>query len=172
MSSLNSATAQLADLIPICTRLPLSNVDQLVGATKVLANADGRMSHREFALALAFGDEHMAGVTEFLVSLDLIEVIGMEVALTAVGKRIARAGINMRRRLFSELALRLPIVRKVVDTLASRPNRSLQRGKLLDDLGASSCAGDAGRLFDHLVAWGRYAGLFSYEASSGMVSLI
>jgi hypothetical protein len=28
------------------------------------------------------------------VSLDLIEVIGMEVALTAVGKRIARAGIN------------------------------------------------------------------------------
>lgn len=172
MSAQNSASAQLADLIPICARLPLSNVDQLVGATKILANADGRMSHREFALALAYGDEHMAGVTEFLVGLDLIEVIGREVALTAVGKRFARAGINMRRHLFSELALRLPIVREIVDTLASQPNRSLHRRELLDDLGASSCAADAGRLFDHLVAWGRYAGLFSYEAASGMVTLI
>jgi NitT/TauT family transport system ATP-binding protein len=172
MSGQNSSTAQLADLIPVCARLPLSNVDQLVGATKILANANGRMSHRAFALALTYGDEHMAGVTEFLVSLDLIEVIGREVALTTVGKRIARARIDMRRHLFSELALRLPIVREVVETLASQPNRSLQRSKLLDDLGASSCAADAGRLFDHLVAWGRYAGLFSYEAASGLVILI
>jgi NitT/TauT family transport system ATP-binding protein len=172
MSALNRATAQLADLIPICTRLPLNNVDQLVGATKILANADGRMSHREFALALAYDDEKMTAVTEFLVALELIEVIGREVTLTVVGKRIAHAGINMRRHLFSELALRLPIVRKVVDTLANQPNRSLQRGKLLDDLGAPSCGADAGRLFDHLVAWGRYAGLFSYEAASGMVTLL
>jgi NitT/TauT family transport system ATP-binding protein len=172
MSAQNSARAQLADLITICARLPLTNVDQLVGATKILANADGRMSHHAFAMALAYSDEHMAAVTEFLVSLDLIEVIGGEVTLTAVGRRIARANIDMRRHLFAELALRLLIVRKVVETLARQPNRSLHRAKLLDDLGASSCGADAGRLFDHLVAWGRYAGLFSYEAASGLVTLI
>jgi hypothetical protein len=81
-------------------------------------------------LALAYGEEHMAAVTEFLVSLDLIEVIGREVALTAVGKRIARARIDMRRHLFAELALRLPIVRKIIETLARQPNRSLQREKV------------------------------------------
>jgi NitT/TauT family transport system ATP-binding protein len=172
MSAQDSARAQLASLITICARLPLTNVDQLVGVTKILANSDGRMSHHAFALALAYGDEHMAAVTEFLVSLDLIEVIGREVTLTAVGKRIARARIDMRRHLFAELALRLPIFRKVVETLARQPNRSLQREKLLDDLGASSCGVDAGRLVDHLVAWGRYAGLFSYEAARGLVTLI
>jgi hypothetical protein len=131
MSAQNSARAQLADLITICARLPLTNVDQLVGATKILANADGRMSHHAFAMALAYSDEHMAAVTEFLVSLDLIEVIGGEVTLTAVGRRIARAKIDMRRHLFAELALRLPIVRKIIETLARQPNRSLQREKVL-----------------------------------------
>ena len=171
MTTIISATGQLHDLIPICARLASRNVDQLVGATKILVNAGGRLSHREFASALSNDDEHVAGVTEFLAGLGIIEVSDKDVALTDVGKRIARAGIGTRRRLFSELVLRLPIFPKIVDTLANQPDRSLSRIRLLEELGASSCGADAGALFEHLVAWGRYAGLFSYDGATGIVSL-
>lgn len=171
MSAIGSSAIQLSDLAPICKRLPSASVDQLIGATKILSRAGGRLTPRTLAAGLAYDDEHLAGVVEFLSSLDLIEVSENEIALSAVGKRIASSGIASRRRLFSELIIRLPIVRKIVDTLTGQPNRSLPRSKLLEDLGAQACASDADLIFDHVATWGRYAGLFSYDASSGLVSL-
>lgn len=171
MSALASSAVQLSDLMPICERLPSASVDQLIGVTKIVSRAGGRTTAHALAKALAYHDEHMAGLIEFLSSLTLIEVSGHEIALTAAGKRISSAGIAARRRLFAELVVRLPIVRKIVDRLAAQPDRSLPRDELLEDLGAQACASEAERIFDHVASWGRYADLFSYDASSGQVSL-
>ena len=157
--------------MPICKRLPTASVDQLIGATKVLSRAGGKTTPRALAKALAYDDEHVAGLAEFLSSLGLIEASAHEIALTAVGKRVASSGIAARRKLFSELIVRLPVVREIVDRLADQPDRSLPRDKLLEDLGAHACASDAEHIFDHVATWGRYADLFSYDASSGRVSL-
>jgi len=157
--------------MPMCKRLPSASVDQLVGATKIVSRAGGRTTARALAAAFAYDDEHVAGVIEFLSSLNLVEVRDREIVLTAVGRRIASSGIASRRRLFSDLIVRLPIVRKIVDMLADQPDRSLPRSKLLEDIGAKACASDADLIFDHVATWGRYADLFSYDASSGRVSL-
>ena len=171
MSTLASPAVQLSDLIPICERLPSASVDQMIGATKIVSRAGGRTTAHALAKALDFHDEHMMGLVEFLSRLSLIEVSEHEIALTAAGKRMASAGIAARRRLFSELLIRLPIVRKIVDRLSAQPDRSLPRDALLEDLGAQACASEAGRIFDHVASWGRYADLFSYDAESGQVSL-
>jgi len=162
---------QLSDLMPLCKRLPSASVDQLIGATKIVSRGGGTTTLRALAKALDYDDEHVAGLVEFLSSLSLVEVRDREIALTAVGKRIASAGIAARRRLFSERVIQLPIVREIVDRLAGEPDRSLPRDKLLQELGAQACASDADRIFDHVVSWGRYANLFSYDASSGQVRL-
>ena len=171
MPAIGSSATQLSDLAPICTRLPSASVDQLIGATKILSRSGGRLTPRMLAMALAYDDEHLASVVEFLSSLGLTEVSENEIALSAVGKQIASSGIASRRRLFSELIVHFPIVRRIVDILADQPNCSLPRTKLLEDLGAQACASDADLIFDHVATWGRYAGLFSYDASSGLVSL-
>jgi NitT/TauT family transport system ATP-binding protein len=171
MPAAESAAAQLSDLVPICNRLPSASVDELIGATRVISHAEGHMDHRRLAAILDFNDEHTVGVVEFLARLGLVEAVGSEVALTAAGQRIASSGISARRRLFAELAIGLPVIREIVDALAGQSSRSLPRSKLLDDLGARSCSADADHVFDHVVSWGRYAGLFSYDASSGLVSL-
>ena len=171
MSLSGSSATQLSDLMPICKRLPSASVDQLIGATKIVSRAGGTTTLRALAKALDYDDEHVAGLVEFLSSLSLVELKDREIALTAVGKRVASAGIATRRRLFSERVIQLPIVREIVDRLAGEPDRSLQRDTLLQELGAQACASDADRIFDHVVSWGRYANLFSYDASSGQVSL-
>ncbi|HUK09312.1 MAG TPA: AAA-associated domain-containing protein [Stellaceae bacterium] len=168
---MSAGAAQLSDLIPMCSRLPPASVDQLVGATRLISRSGGRMAHGKLAKALHFSDEHTVGAVEFLSRLGLVEATGVDIALTEVGKRIASSRIPARRRLFAELATRLPLIHEIMDVLAKQPGRSMSRDELLESLGAQSCAPDAGRLFDHLVAWGRYAGLFSYDADTGDVSL-
>jgi NitT/TauT family transport system ATP-binding protein len=116
-------------------------------------------------------DEHTVGAVEFLSRLGLVEAIGVEIALTDTGKRIASSRIPARRRLFAEVAIRLPVIHEIIDVLARQPGRAMSRGELLEFLGAQSCSSDADRLFDHMVAWGRYAGLLSYDADTGDVSL-
>lgn len=171
MSAIATPTAQLSDLVPICARLSSVSIDQLIGATKVISRAGGRMSHGKLAASLHFDDEHTVGAIQFLSRLALVQLIGNEVTLTAAGNDIASAGISARRHMFAELALGLPIIREIVDALAAEAGRSLPRTELMGKLGAQSCPMDADLVFDHVVAWGRYAGLFSYDAATGQVSL-
>jgi len=171
MSQSAGSAMQLSDLMPICKRLPSASVDQLIGATKILSRAGGRMPLRALAKALGFNDEQVAGLVEFLSSLTLVEVKDGDIALTAAGKRMASAGIATRRRLFSERIVHLPIVREIVGRLTEQPDRSLPRDQLLDDLGAQACSADAESIFHHVANWGRYAELFTYDPSSGRVSL-
>lgn len=162
---------QLSDLIPICSHLPPATVDQLVGATRVISHAGGRMNHVTLAKALHFSDTHTIGTVGFLSRLGLVDAIGSDVTLTDAGKKIASLGISARRRHFAERLAHLPIVRQVLITLAERPERSLPRDQLLTALGAESCAADANKLFDHLVEWGRYAHLFVYDDQTEVISL-
>jgi NitT/TauT family transport system ATP-binding protein len=172
MSVAARQAAQLSDLVPICSRLPSASVDQLIGATRVISHGGGRMGHAQLVAALHLDDGQTVGVVEFLSCLGLVEVIGSDVALSEVGNRIASSGIPGRRRLFAELAIRLPLIREIMEALVGQSTRSLPRGKLLEALGAQSCAQDADRVFDHVVAWGRYAGLFSYDAKTAQVTLL
>jgi NitT/TauT family transport system ATP-binding protein len=171
MRTTSREAAQLSDLLPICRRLPLVMVDQLIGVTRVMSHAGEHVSHARLAAALHFDDEQTAGVLEFLSSLGLVEVSDHDAALSEDGKRIASARIAARPRLFRELAIRLPIMREVLAALTREPTRSLPRGILLEALGAQSCALEANRVFDHVIAWGRYAGLFAYDHQTGQVSL-
>jgi NitT/TauT family transport system ATP-binding protein len=171
MTALARQPARLSDLVPICDRLPAATIDQLIGATRVISRAGGRMRHNKLAAALRFNDEHTAGAVGFLARLGLVEQIGGDIALTGDGKRIATAGIPARRRIFAELAIRLPIIREITTLLAGEPGGSLARGELLERLGAQSCAADADRVFDHVIAWGRYANLFAYDAAAEQVTL-
>lgn len=164
-------SGQLSDILPMCSHLPSQTVDQLIGATRVMSHAAPRLTANGFGDLLGLDAEQTAGLLEFLSCLGLVTASGREIALSELGKRIARAGIAGRRRLFRDVALRLPVLRALVEQLASEASRSLTRNQLLDALGAQSCRLDADRVFDHMISWGRYAGLIVYDAETRRVSL-
>jgi NitT/TauT family transport system ATP-binding protein len=171
MSPGATLTTHLSDLVPICTGLPAASIEQVIGATRVISHAGGHMSQHMLAQAVHFDDEQIVAAIEFLTRLGVIEVPGSEVALTTAGKRVASAKILARKRVFAELATRLPVIREILHLLAREADRSLPRETLMDKIGARSCPSDAALQFDHVVAWGRYAGLFSYDAAHRKVTL-
>ena len=169
--SAERAAAELNDLVPICSRLPSRSMDQLIGATRVIGQAGSRMSQRKLAAALHVDDENIVGLIDFLARLGFVEAIGSEIALTESGKRIASSEMRARRRLFAEPAQRLPVIRDIMEALGAEPSHALPRNKLLNDLGAHACPSDAHRVFDHVMEWGRYSGLFHYDRKTQLVRL-
>jgi NitT/TauT family transport system ATP-binding protein len=164
----------LHDLVSICSRLPAVSVDQLVGVTRIVSHSpfNGRAPVHKLAATLAFSDQQLVALVDFLRMLDLIEIHDGAVRLTEHGSRFARAGMAERRKFFAEgLVMRIPIMRRLVDQIAARPTRSVARARLASDLAPSLSEADSERLINHVIGWARYADLVSVDASDGTVML-
>lgn len=164
----------LHDLVSICSKLPAVSVDQLVGVTRIVSHAPfkGHATLHKLAAALAFSDQQMVALVDFLRLLDLVEIADGTVSLTGHGTGFARAGMAERRRIFADgIVMRIPIMRRMVDTIGSEPTHSLSRTRLASDLVPNLSQQDSDRLINHIVGWARYADLISVDASDGTVTL-
>jgi NitT/TauT family transport system ATP-binding protein len=164
----------LHDLVSICSRLPAVSVDQLVGVTRIVSHApfEGHAAIGELAATLAFDDQQIVALVDFLRLLDLIEVHGGKVSLTAHGTEFARASMSKRRKIFADgLVMRIPIMRRMVDKIASEPSHSRSRAELLSDLAPHLSRADGDRLMNHIIGWARYADLIALDPSGETMSL-
>ncbi len=164
----------LHDLVSICSKLPAASVDQLVGVTRIVSRSPfkGQATIRTLAATLAFDDQQVVALVDFLRLLDLIEIDDGTVSLTEHGTDFARANMTKRRKIFADgLVMRIPIMRRMVDRMASEPTRSLSRAQLASDLAPSLSREDSERLINHVVGWARYADLISVDPSGGTLAL-
>jgi len=163
----------LHDLVSICSRLPAVSVDQLVGSTRILSHSPfkGKATIPTLAATLAFDDQQAVALVDFLRLLDLIEMDKGNVSLTQQGTDFARANMTKRRKLFADgLVMRIPIMRRLVDKLASEPTRSLSHIRLISDLAPNLSQENRERLINHVIGWARYADLISVDPSDGTVT--
>jgi NitT/TauT family transport system ATP-binding protein len=164
----------LHDLVSICSRLPAVSVDQLVGVTRIVSHSpfNGHATIHKLAATLAFSDQQVVALVDFLRLLDLIEIDHNKVSLTEHGAGFARAGMTERRKFFAEgLVMRIPIMRRLVDQIAAQPTRALPRTRLASELAPSLSEADSERLINHVIGWARYADLVSVDPSDGTVML-
>jgi NitT/TauT family transport system ATP-binding protein len=164
----------LHDLVLICSKLPAVSADQLIGVTHIVAHSPfkGQATIRDLAATLAFNDQQIVALVEFLRLLDLIEIDDGKVSLTKHGTDFARASMTERRNIFADgLVMRIPIMRRMVDKIASEPTRSLSRTQLVSELAPNLNQEDSERLINHIVGWARYADLISIDLSDGSVAL-
>jgi NitT/TauT family transport system ATP-binding protein len=164
----------LHDLVSICSKLPAVSVDQLIGVTRIISHSpfNGQTTMRTLAATLSFSDQQTVALVDFLRLLDLIEINDSNVSLTKHGTDFARASMTERRNIFADgLVMRIPIMRRMVDKIASAPTRSLPRARLASDLAPNLSHEDSERLINHVVGWARYADLISIDLSDGSVAL-
>jgi NitT/TauT family transport system ATP-binding protein len=164
----------LHDLVSICSKLPAVSVDQMVGVTRIVSHSPfkGHAPIHKLAATLAFSDQQVVALVDFLRLLDLIEIDDGNVSLTKHGTDFARANMTERRNIFAdELVMRIPIMRRMVDKIASEPTRSLSRTQLVSELAPNLNEEDSERLINHIVGWARYADLISTDLSDGSVAL-
>jgi NitT/TauT family transport system ATP-binding protein len=153
--------------------LPAASVHQieaLMEALAVPANA-GHAPLTALAAALGMQVGDLLPAAEALHILEFGEIAGDALSLTAAGRVFAGAADDVRHPLFAEHLLRfVPLAAHVQRVLDERPEHRAPRERFKAELEDHLDPRDAERTLHTLIAWGRYAGILTFDHASRTIS--
>lgn len=163
-----------AGIIDIGYRLPEASVAEVTGLLELLNSPEhqGKMDLPDVADMLALDIDDLFPLTELLEILHFAKVSKGDITITEEGRGFIDADILERKKLFSiHLKKYVPLARYIYDQLIHHPrHRALEENflSLLEDYLSEA---EAERVLSTVIEWGRYAELFAYDYSSGVLSL-
>lgn len=155
-------------------RLPEANIAEITGLLETLNSPEnnGKMDLPDVADILNLDIDELFPLTELLEILQFAKVSKGDITITEAGKAFVEADILERKKIFLEhLKKYVPLARYIFDQLTRHPrHRALEENflSLLEDYLTEK---EAARVLRTVIEWGRYAELFAYDYSAGVLSL-
>jgi NitT/TauT family transport system ATP-binding protein len=153
---------------------PIVSTDEIAGLVHTIArNRSGeQISLPALGQWIGYDEERLLALLDLLDRLDLAKLVADKVELTPVGRRYALASGQARRRIFADqLTDRIPLVKLVQGKITANPVREVHLAEIAADLRNQYPAFDIDRGLRQLIDWARYAGLFSYDDRTGVITL-
>ena len=111
-------------------------------------------------------------VAEMLEHLGFAELKGADITLTEAGKLFADYGTQERKTLFAEhLIQHVPLAARIHQVLLERSGHRAPRVRFEQELEDSMTEAFVEKTLESVVAWGRYAEIFSYDDHTETFSL-
>ena len=152
------------------TPLPHATVDGISGLTEILQNRGGGADLADLAALLGLEVDDLLPLIDALVLLGFADITEDHVRLGAEGALFAGANIQDSKSIFARAALdRAPLVRTIASALRGSLDGNLPSGFFSDILQRSFGAEEAARQLDIAINWGRYAELYEYDATRGLI---
>jgi NitT/TauT family transport system ATP-binding protein len=151
-----------------------ASADEIVGLLKVLARLSfsRRLGFSDLADALSYDEEKLVVLLELLELLGFAEVVAATIKLTLVGRQYARATEHARRIILADqLVKRIPLVARVRDLLERNRERGLTLREIEPDLRERFGTVPIAGALRQVILWAHGAGLLSFDASTGAISL-
>lgn len=166
-----SAVPEPTEATPTARPLPAATVGGLAGLVEIVHTKGGRANLPDIAAELNFEIDDLLPLVDAAAMLDLLLVIGGDLAVTPMGKEFAGADIQRSKQIFAQQARhRAPLVRTICTALATAGG-GLRSGFFLDLLRRGFSAEDAQQQLDIAIDWGRYAELFDYDTDSDQITV-
>jgi NitT/TauT family transport system ATP-binding protein len=143
---------------------------EIIGLMEVLDNANGKMDIFQLATETASEFGHCLAVTKTAELLDFVDTPKQSVVFTEVGQRFMRADTAERKELFSAQLRGLRIFQTLFSWLDEGPEKEISREDVISRLQAYFPNEKLDKLFDTIVAFGRYAEVISYNAQLGALT--
>jgi NitT/TauT family transport system ATP-binding protein len=155
---------------------PLNRVgtNQMAGLMEALAGPPyhGRADLPALAAALQYEADELLPLGETLQLLHFAVLEEGDITLTEEGRRFVAADTEERKRLFAAaLMAHVPLVRMIRQVLEERWNHRASAVRFRDELEDHMSPDYAEDTLRTVIAWGRYAELFSYDEEAEQFSL-
>ncbi|MFJ9691611.1 nitrate/sulfonate/bicarbonate ABC transporter ATP-binding protein [Kitasatospora sp. NPDC101183] len=147
------------------TPLPHASVDGLSGLAETLAHRDGRCDLADLADELALDIDDLLPQVDALDLLGFAEIHGDDLLLTDAGTAFAGADVQDSRAIFADAVVEVPLVKLIANSLHGHPDATVRAGFFRDLLAHHYTSEQADRQLETATDWGRYAGLFAYDAA-------
>jgi len=165
--------AQMPDVAPppaAVEPLPRARPGEIVGLLEYLDARGGR----EDVFRIAGDTRHEFGAVIAAVNaaelLGLVDTPRRAVLLTTEGQRFVHAGAGERKTLWREGLLGLRLFAIVREALERHPRHRLDRVFVLETIAMHLPAENHDTVFETLVAWAAYGGLFVYDEATGRIA--
>jgi NitT/TauT family transport system ATP-binding protein len=156
------------------TYLPRVSANSMSGLAEALAAApyEGKADLPEIASELQLEVDELFPIAETMQLIRLAEIGDGDIKLTETGKRFAAEEIDERKRIFARLLIRyVPLAAHIRRVLDERESHTAPRTRFLDELEDHMAEESAEETLRSVIAWARFAELFSYDDDSQTFSL-
>jgi NitT/TauT family transport system ATP-binding protein len=142
--------------------LPSVTMGEIIGLVSML----GTQSESLFALSTRLKRDFTTflSVVKAAELIDLVETPGQTVHLTKPGLAFRNADIKGRKKIMREQLLELKIFKHFDERIEAAENKEITEEETLEDLARFLPNERPKVLFKHLVGWGRWAELFTFDA--------
>jgi NitT/TauT family transport system ATP-binding protein len=156
------------------TFLPRVSANSISGLAEAVVAApyDGKADLPEIASELQLEVDELFPIAETMQLLRLADIGDGDIKLTETGKRFAAEEIDERKRIFARLLIRyVPLASHIRRVLDERASHTAPRTRFLDELEDHMAEESAEETLRSVIAWARFAELFSYDDDSQSFSL-
>jgi NitT/TauT family transport system ATP-binding protein len=155
-------------------RLPEADVTHIEGVLALLADApfNGRADLPRLAEETELSDEELFPTYEALGLLGFAQVEKGDITLTPLGRRYVEAEQPLRHDIFGQqLLTHVPLAARIRKLLEEEPTGTLPEEPFLELLEQFLDAGEANRVLEVAVEWGRYGEVYEYDFHTGRLTL-
>ena len=152
--------------------LPDVSIDDLTGLVQYIGGMGGHAAVQDLARDLQMRADDLLAIVEATDLLGFGALQERQVVLTPIGTRFADAELDEEKAIFRAQALdHIALLHHIVRDLETTPTHTIDAERVIDELEHSFSSEEARRQFETAVDWGRYAELFTYDDSSGELTL-
>ncbi|MGD1211840.1 MAG: AAA-associated domain-containing protein [Candidatus Acidiferrales bacterium] len=161
-----------AEAKPQWQMLPHTRPGSIAGLLELLIDHGGEEDLYHVAEQLLLEVDDLLPIVEGATLLGFATTREGDVKTTPEGRAFAEADISTRKSLFRDAALaRVALLQKMKSALESRSDHVMPLEFFHDILDEHFTEPDVEQQIETALNWGRYAGIFSYDAESGTLRL-
>ncbi len=150
--------------------IPAVTVSEIFGLMEIVHDRGDRMNVFQLQQLTTMDFGHTLSIIIGGEMLDFLETPKEYVVLTDLGKQFLNSDINERKNLFREQVLSIHLFRYLITLLDRAEDHQLPRSIVEEELVLHLPIREAEKLFDTIVAWGRFAELLSYSPDTEELS--
>ena len=151
--------------------IPNAPVETIVGLLEILE--DSQETINVFDLSARIGREfgETIAIVKAAEMLGLVDTPKDDVIMTQVGWYFLAAPATVRKTLFRQAIMKLRLFQMLTSRLEAAPDGRVDADTVLDELGTLLPYDQPAKLFQTLIAWGRYAELVDFDQDANAVYL-
>jgi NitT/TauT family transport system ATP-binding protein len=157
--------------MPIPEPLPAVNIGHVTGLMEIVRDHGGEMDVFSLDQLTDYDFGHTLAVVKAGEMMDLLDTPKNKVILVALGRKYLDGDSNARKLLLRDQLKKLGTFQFVIRLLEEAKDHRLHRDVVIEELAIRLTTEDIERMFQTVVAWGRFAELFGYSPNEEVLYL-
>jgi NitT/TauT family transport system ATP-binding protein len=149
--------------MPVPEPLPAVNIGHISGLMEIVRDHGGEMDVFGLDQLTDYDFGHTLAVVKAGEMMDLLDTPKNKVILTDTGRLYLDGDMNARKILLRDQLKKLGTFRFVIRLLDEAKDHRLHRDVVIEELAIRLTSEDIERMFQTVVAWGRFTELFGYS---------